>query len=89
MEQTPPGPEAGTPQEQTPPSAVHARRYGQQAGGTHPTGMHSCYCLIFHRLRFLRSEMFDEDEEESGVQRGDTAGSRDKRGDGKHKLHPP
>ena len=27
----------------TPPSgAVHAGRYGQQAGGRHPTGMHSC-----------------------------------------------
>ena len=26
-----------------PPRAVHARRYGQQAGGTHPTGMHSSY----------------------------------------------
>ena len=45
--------------------------------------------FIFRRLRFLRSEMFDEDEEESGIQRGDTAGGRDKRGDGKHQLHPP
>ena len=27
---------------QVPPGAVHAGRYGQQAGGTHPTGMHSC-----------------------------------------------
>ena len=24
------------------PEAVHAGRYGQQAGGTHPTGMHTC-----------------------------------------------
>ena len=24
------------------PCAVHAGRYGQQAGGTHPTGMHTC-----------------------------------------------
>ena len=24
------------------PLAVHAGRYGQQTGGTHPTGMHSC-----------------------------------------------
>ena len=33
-----------TPQDQVhPPSgAVHAGRYGQQAGGMHPTGMHSC-----------------------------------------------
>ena len=27
------------------PSAVHAGRYGQQAGSTHPTGMQSCYYL--------------------------------------------
>ena len=27
------------------PKAVHAGRYGQQAGGTHPTGMQSCYYL--------------------------------------------
>ena len=25
----------------TPPRTVHAGRYGQQAGGTHPTGMHT------------------------------------------------
>ena len=30
---------------QTPPGAVHAARYGQQAGGTHPTGMHTCFHL--------------------------------------------
>ena len=32
----PPGP--GTP----PPGAEHAGRYGQRAGGMHPTGMQSC-----------------------------------------------
>ena len=38
------GPEAGTPPgPDTPTSAVRAGRYGQQAGGTHPTGMQSCY----------------------------------------------
>ena len=51
---TPPGPEAGTPPPRsrhppgpgTPPtSAVLAERYGQQAGGTHPTGMQSCVFL--------------------------------------------
>ena len=42
---TPPGP--GTP----PPVAVHAGRYGQQAGGTHPTAMHSCF--IYVNLRFI------------------------------------
>ena len=34
------------PPDQVHPRAVHAGRYGQQAGGTHPTGMHSC-CTIF------------------------------------------
>ena len=29
-----------------PPQAVHAGRYGQQAGGTHPTGMHTCLCIF-------------------------------------------
>ena len=40
----PPG--ADTSLEQTPsPTAVHAGRYGQQAGGTHSTGMHTCWQL--------------------------------------------
>ena len=35
---------ADPPREQiTPPCAVHAGRYGQQTGGTHPTGMHTCF----------------------------------------------
>ena len=25
---------------------MHAGRYGQQAGGTHPTGMHTCLCIV-------------------------------------------
>ena len=37
-----PSPGADTPL----PTAVHAGRYGQQAGGTHPTGMHT-FCLYF------------------------------------------
>ena len=28
-----------------PPSSMHAGRCGQQAGGTHPTGMQSCFIL--------------------------------------------
>ena len=54
----PPGryiPRAGTPPGQVhphPPRAVHAGRYGQQAGGTHPTGMHSCLEIKF-LLRIL------------------------------------
>ena len=31
-----------TPQQTLPPRTVHAGRYGQQVGGTHPTGMQSC-----------------------------------------------
>ena len=41
----PPPPGAGTPPSpwnRHPPCAVHAGRYGQQAGGMHPTGMQSC-----------------------------------------------
>ena len=37
---TPP-PQAGTPQAGTPPPQ-RMLGYSQQAGGTHPTGMHSC-----------------------------------------------
>ena len=54
MQTPPPGPDAGTPppgadpwdqappRPDTPPSAVHAGRYGQQSGATHPTGMQTC-----------------------------------------------
>ena len=34
------------------PGAVHAGRYGQQAGGTHPTGMHTCAVCV----KFITSE---------------------------------
>ena len=37
-------PRSKQPSEQIPPSAVHAGRYGQQAGSKHPTGRHAC-CL--------------------------------------------
>ena len=41
-----------TPGQVHPPGAVHAGKYGQQAGGTHPTGMHSCSpdMVTFHEL---------------------------------------
>ena len=51
QEQTPPPPGSRPLPDQAPPrsrppwdppSAVHAGRYGQQAGGTHPIGMQSC-----------------------------------------------
>ena len=44
-------PQAGTPPRQVhPPRAVHAGRYGQQAGGRHPTGMNSCFFLNFSKF---------------------------------------
>ena len=39
--QTSPQTRGRHPRDQTPPNAMHAGRYGQQAGGTHPTGMQS------------------------------------------------
>ena len=36
-------PPTPTPWSRHPPCAVHAGRYGQLAGGTHPTGMHTCF----------------------------------------------
>ena len=35
-----------TPPADTPPSTVPTGRYGQQAGGTHPTWMQSCFLLF-------------------------------------------
>ena len=35
-----------SPESRHPPGAEHAGRYGQRAGGTHPTGMQSCYFLL-------------------------------------------
>ena len=40
-------PEADPP-EQTPPCAVHAGRYGQQADGTHPTGMRTFIYMLLN-----------------------------------------
>ena len=48
-EQTPAG--ADTPWEQTPPAAEHAGRYGQRAGGTHSTGMQSCWVYVYIEIR--------------------------------------
>ena len=59
-EQTPPG---ADPPEQTPPGSrhslptctVHAERYGQQVGGTHPTGMHTCFRNILEIINLKKS----------------------------------
>ena len=48
---TPLGP--GTP----PTGAVHAGRYGQQAGGTHPTGMHSCVNIMYRHEVTVESDI--------------------------------
>ena len=50
---TPPPPEET--RKTSPPRAVHAGRYAQQAGGTHLTGMHTCFLLIFPTFLFLFS----------------------------------
>ena len=46
-------PDRYTPQAGTSPGQVHPTQcmlgYGQQAGGTHPTGMHSCFFLFIAR----------------------------------------
>ena len=53
------------PQEQTPPlcrhhpCAVHAGRYGQQAGGMHPTGMQSCFTITAIRVSMWNSSLLD------------------------------
>ena len=33
-----------------PPGAEHTGRYGQRAGGMHPTGMQSCYFNVFKEI---------------------------------------
>ena len=36
----------------TPPLPPSTTRYGQQAGSTHPTGIHSCsHCVFIHTLQ--------------------------------------
>ena len=44
-EQTPP--RADTPHGADTPSTVHAGRYRQQAGGSHPTGMYTCFIIEY------------------------------------------
>ena len=52
----PPGadpPRADLPRTRHPPWAEHAGRYGQQASGTHPTGMQSCLYKVSLPRMFL------------------------------------
>ena len=48
-----PPPQADPPRTRHPPSAVHAGRYGQLAGGMHPTGIQSCF--IVYRMEFYKT----------------------------------
>ena len=51
----PPGTRYTPPRDQVPPPAPGPGRYGLYAGGTHPTGMHSCY-YYFQRFRRTSSK---------------------------------
>ena len=56
--------QAGTPRDQapsragTPPRAEHAGRYGQRAGRTHPTGMHSCCNVVIQKGNIVTLHKF-------------------------------
>ena len=54
------GPEADTlPGSRHPlPGKVHAGRYGQQTGGTQPTGMHTCFYTIDEGLYLQTSQPY-------------------------------
>ena len=43
-----PSPLDADPWDADPPDADPPPRYGQQAGGTHPTGMHNCLTFDFY-----------------------------------------
>ena len=59
------------PWEQTPPSgAVHAGRYGQQAGGTHPTGMHTCSFYGYGTFTLTETDTVTEIDEMAIVPNG-------------------
>ena len=59
---TPPGrytPKRGTPHRQVHPPAQCMLGYGQQAGGTHPTGMQSCLkCKASHKTERYNFMLF-------------------------------
>ena len=53
-DQNPPPPKEQTPCGTRPPKAVHGGRYGQQAGGTHPTGMHTCFTIFVQLSDYVK-----------------------------------
>ena len=52
-------PEQTPPRQAPPPCAMHAGRYGQQAGGTHPTGMHTCWLYFYNKTA---TDLFTSDD---------------------------
>ena len=55
-----------TPRHVHPPGAVHAGRYGKQAGGTHPAGMHSCAsCCYLTLSKYVHEEQVQKESDES------------------------
>ena len=46
LQDQPPSGAGTAPRSRQPSCAVHAGRYRQQLGGTHPTGMHTCFKLL-------------------------------------------
>ena len=53
------------PPRSRPPAAEHTGRYGQRAGGTHPTGMQSCYWL--ESLAWKKINIMKREDDESPV----------------------
>ena len=53
------------------PEAVHAGRYGQQAGSTHPTGMHACCEYFFNANVTKRKRLQWKDTTIRSVATGD------------------
>ena len=52
----PPG-SSRPPLKQTRPCAVHVGRYGQQAGSTHPTGMHTCFAHFVQKKHEIENNL--------------------------------
>ena len=69
---TSPAADTPLPESRHTPRTVHAGRYGQQAGGTHPTGMHSC----LHKLFWNLYNRFHETVSEPGAVRSFSAEPR-------------
>ena len=53
------------PQADNPPPAHCIHGYGQQAGGTHPTGMHSCFLGKFAKYEVTRRHPRPQTKRES------------------------